>query len=257
MIIGIITALTILFGSGTFEVFFLPNFEKGVKEYVIGKERQKEITSDLKQVKGISKEYYKKRKSDIKRFESLNSSRLTNEEDFAEFFTIIQAKRDSMQKELIDARIHINTKIESSEWDSIVAFASASSAKLLEKEQKKNEKKSNKKSKELFDNTLKSISQVGNSENQKHLIDGIDRFRVEIDKLSTNLENVYVNNKAILTKKDTSKQDLMKIAEELNMLRYTTYMEVVTFHKLVKNHTNEEEWEKIMKSFNKELTIPN
>ena len=61
MIIGIITALTILFGSGAFEVFFLPNFEKGVKEYVIEKERQKEITSDLKQVKGISKEYYKKR----------------------------------------------------------------------------------------------------------------------------------------------------------------------------------------------------
>lgn len=257
MIIGIITALTILFGSGTFEVFYLPNFEKGVKEYVIGKERQKEITSDLKQVKGISKEYYKKRKSDIKQFESMNSSRLTNEEDFAEFFTKIQVKRDSMQRELIDARIHINTKIESSEWDSIVAFASTSSAKLLEKEQKKNEKKSGKKSKDLFDNTLKSFSQVVNSENQKYLIDGLDSLRVEINILSTNLEKVYIDNKAILTKKNATKQDLMKIAEQLNMLRNTTFMEVVAFHMLVKKHTNEEEWKKIMKSFNKELTIPN
>ena len=203
------------------------------------------------------KEYNKERKSDIKQFESMNSSRLTNEEDFTEFFTKSQTKRVSMQKELIDARININEKIESSEWDFIVAFASDSGAELLEKEQKKNEKNNNKKPKEPFDNTLKSISEVVNSENQKNLIEGLGNFRIEIDKLSTNLEKVYVDNKSILNKKDATKQDLMKIAEEINILRNTPYIEVVAFHMLVKKHTNEEGWKKIMKSFNKELTIPN
>ena len=53
MIVGTIALISLLFGSGAFDVFFLPNFEKGVKEYVIGKERQKEITSDLKIVKSV------------------------------------------------------------------------------------------------------------------------------------------------------------------------------------------------------------
>lgn len=257
MIIGIITVVALLFGSGSFETFFLPNFEKGVKEFVIGKERQKEITGDLKKAKGISKEYNKERKSDIKQFESMNSSRLTNEEDFAAYFTKIQAKRVSMQKELIDARIHINKKIEISEWNSIVAFASDSSAEFLKKEQKKSEKKSSNKLVEPFEKTLKLISQVVNSENQKDLIEGLGSFRINIDKLSTNLENIYVNNKTVLTKKDAAKEELMEIAEELNSLRKTTYTEVVSFHMLVKKHTNEEEWGKIMKSFNKELEISN
>lgn len=253
MIVGIITIITLLFGSGSFDVFFLPEFEKGVKEYVIGKERKKEITGDLKVVTKIYKEYNKERKSDIKQFETMYSSRSTNEEDFAEYFTNIQAKRVSMQNEVIDARILINEKFESAEWDSIVAFSNASSTKVLEKEQKKNEKKSSKKSKESFEKTLKSISQVANSENQKSLIEGLDSFKLKIEKLSTNLERVYVNNKTVLTKKDAEKKDLMKIAEKMNVLRNDTFKEVVTFHMLVKKHTNEDEWKKIMKSFNKDL----
>lgn len=253
MIVGTIALLSLLFGPGSFDVFFLPGFEKGVKEYVIGKERQKEIAGDIKKVKDLSKEFYKERKADVKEFESLNSSRITTEEDFINLFTKIQAKRVSLQKELIDVRIYTYEKIKPSEWDLINEFTSASAAEILEKEQKKN----NKKSKEPFENTLKSISQVVNSEKQKHLIEGLDSFRVEINKLSINLEKVYVANKAVLTKKDATKQDLMKIAEELNVLRRTAYMEVVSFHMLVKKYTNDEGWKKIMKSFNKELAIPN
>tara|TARA_B110000908_G_C10136995_1_gene394922 strand:- start:136 stop:516 length:381 start_codon:yes stop_codon:yes gene_type:complete len=126
MIVALIAAIGLLFGSGS-EVFFLPDFEKGVKEYVIGKERKKEVANDLKKVKDISKEFHKERKVDFKEFQNMNSSRETNQKDFTEFFTKIQAKRVSMQEELIEARLQINKKIEPSEWNSIVAFSSASS----------------------------------------------------------------------------------------------------------------------------------
>ena len=43
MIVGIITILTMLFGPGAVDMFFMPDFDKGVKEYVIEKERKKDV----------------------------------------------------------------------------------------------------------------------------------------------------------------------------------------------------------------------
>lgn len=258
MIIGIATLIAMLFGGGSFEVFFLADFEKGVKEYVIEKDRQKEILSDLKESKKIFKDFNKERNSDYKLFKKMNESRLTTETDFSVFFEDIQKRRVLVQNELIDSRITVNDKIHSMEWDSIIAFSKNSVDKSLEKAQKKADKKSDKKTKEAFSNTRKTISErVVDSEKQKNISGGLDGLILTLEELSSNLATITNENLVIITGKDASKSDLLKMAGEMNELRILTYKELVSFHMLVKENTNVEKFEKIMKSFNKELTITN
>ena len=48
MIVATVTALIILF-SGGYEIFFAENVEKGIKEYVLEKDRRKELLDMTKE----------------------------------------------------------------------------------------------------------------------------------------------------------------------------------------------------------------
>ena len=66
MIVGIIAIFAILFSGGTNEAFFIDKMEKGVKEYVIEKDRKNEILSELKSSKKTIKAFDKNRKKQLK-----------------------------------------------------------------------------------------------------------------------------------------------------------------------------------------------
>ena len=91
MIIGTIALLALLFGGGTGELFFVDQLEKGIKEFVIDKDRQKDILSDLKTSKAFIMEYNKDREVDLKYFYDINASWFTTSEDLVMYF-------DKMQK---------------------------------------------------------------------------------------------------------------------------------------------------------------
>jgi len=59
MIAGTIALLTFLFGGGSFEIFFVDQLENGVKEFVVEKDRQKEILDELKTSKAFIKKFNK------------------------------------------------------------------------------------------------------------------------------------------------------------------------------------------------------
>ena len=69
-------------------------------------------------------------------------------------------------------------------------------------------------------------------------------FKDKAGEFFSSLEKVYETNKTILTKKDATKQDLMKATEKINELRNAHFKEVIPFHVLLKKLTNEEEWKK-------------
>ena len=47
----------------------------------------------------------------------------------------------------------------------------------------------------------------------------------------------------------------MEIAERLNKLRAEGYENLTAFHFVTKELTNEDEWEALMKAFNKEVSV--
>jgi len=140
MVVGTIALLTLLFGSGSFELFFIHDFEKGVKEIVLDKERKSEILSDIKEVKSVAKEYEKLRSDEFKEFKELNASRTACADDFMKFFSEVQNQRVAHQSTISVYRIKINKKLEQSEWNAILEFSKKSVEKELAAAEKKSEK---------------------------------------------------------------------------------------------------------------------
>jgi len=258
MIVGTLALLTLLFGSGSFELFFVHDFEKGVKEIVLDKDRKKEILSDIKEVKSVAKEYEKLRKAEFKEFKELNNSRTASADDFMKFFTEIQTQRVAHQSSISDFRVEINKKLEQSEWDSILAFSTKSIEEEIAKAQKKSEKKKDKPKEKPFENTRETLTEViTDSEKEKNIIVQLDELVNDMDKLQKDVNGMFADHKDIFSQKDASKSDLQTLSKSVNNIRKEFYDELTSFHFALKENTNDEEWNTIIKTFNKELNLMN
>jgi len=256
MIIGTIALLTLLFGGGV-ELFFINNFDKGVKEYVIEKDRQKEILADLKTSKKLISNFNKEREKQYKLFKKLNVSHETTKENLVDFFNDLHKERLTHQEKVIDKRISVIKKIKADEWDSIMVFSKISLDKQIEKEQKKLEKNEAKgKEIKVFEKTRKAIiNNVSELGKQQVLITGLNNMINTFEELSDEAERNYVNENDILIRKDATKDELEQLAGEMNDLRRLIFDQLIEFHFLVKENTNISEWDKIMKAFTKEFSI--
>lgn len=256
MIIGTIALLTLLFG-GSVELFFINNFDKGVKEYVIEKDRQKEILADLKTSKKLISNYNKGREKQYKLFKKLNVSHETTNEDLVDLFNDLHKERLTHQEIMIDKRLSVIGKIKADEWDSIMVFSKISFDKKIEKEQKKLEKNEAKgKETKVFEKTRKAIiNNVSDLGKQQVLTTGLSSMINTFEELAGEAKSYYVNENDIIIRKDVTKDDLEQLAGEMNDLRSLIYDQLIEFHFLVKENTNITEWDKIMNAFTKEFGI--
>lgn len=257
MIIGTIALLTILFGGGTGELFFVDQLEKGIKEFVMDKDRQKDILSDLKTSKAFIKEYNKDREVDLKYFYDINSSWYTTSDDLVMYFDKMQKKRIAFQNTMIANRIGITEKITFDEWVYILQYSNISTDKRIAEEQENAEKLEEKdKSPVVFENTRNAIKEnVSDEEKQSKILDGLDDMILTFEELGNEISSMNVKGNNILVRKDASKEELKEMVEEMNVLRNLSFNQLLNFHMLVKENTVKMEWESIMKTFNKELTI--
>jgi len=258
MIVGTLALFALLFGSGSFELFFIHDFEKGVKEIVLDKDRKKEILSDIKKAKSVAKDYEKHRKEEFKAFKELNASRTASAEDFMKFFDEIQNQRVAHQSTISDFRVEVNKKLEQSEWNSILEFSKKSVEKKLSTAKKKSEKKKEKSKEKPFENTRETLTEViTDSGKEKNIIVQLDELVSDMDKLQTGINGIFVNHKDIIGQKDASKSDLEILSKSINKVRKEFYDELTSFHFALKENTNDEEWNTIIKTFNKELSLMN
>lgn len=258
MIVGALTLITLLFGSGSFELFFIHDFEKGVKEIVVEKDRKKEILSDIKEVKSVAKEFEKLRKAEFKDFKELNTSRTASADDFMIFFTELQLQRVTHQSNISEFRVAINKKLEQPEWNSILAFSKKSIEEEIAKAQKKKEKKKDKPKQKPFEKTRETLTEViTDSEKENIIIAQLDELVNDMDKLQKDVNRMFADHEDILSQKDALKIDLQSISKGVNKVRKEFYDELTSFHFVLKENTNDEEWITIIKIFNKELSLMN
>ena len=83
---------------------------------------------------------------------------------------------------------------------------------------------------------------------------GIDKLISSIEELTSETETINVNESELITHQNATKDELIKLGDELNDMRRLIFDELIGFHMLVKKNTNITEWDKIMKAFNKELS---
>ena len=251
LVAGIIALFTALFLGGPTELFFVDNLEKGVKKYVVEKDRKKDILSDIKEAKSIFKDFEKERKKDYKNFLNLYTDRNTTTDEINTFFEDLQDKRNGFQNIIVDQRLIIFGKIKVEEWESIVETSVTVADKRIAKFEKKALK-----SREYFTKTKAKIeSLITNSEKREIIFKGLEEVTNSVKKLESTLFSVNTSNNNILADKNSGRAELLEIVAEDNMNRIPVYASFVSFHKILNDNCSDAEWDKIMKSFTKEMQM--
>lgn len=253
MVVGLLALFAILFGGAANEVFFIEKLEKAVKVHIEDKDQRKEILTDLKNTKKSVDKFNKGRSKQFKKFQELNVTRSSTEDNFIAYFEALQLERIEFQDNIIDERLKVNHKINDEEWASIIDYSSGATTKRLEKEKKKAAKA---KDKVPFPKTRKTINEnVLNSENKKTINDGLDQMLLTIESFAIEIMDANSKENNLLTRHNASKDELKQLADEINNLRSKGFKQLIDFHLLVKENTNEAEWKKVMTAFNKEMNI--
>lgn len=251
MIPALIALITFLFLGGPSEIFYVDNLEKGIKKYVVEKERKKEILSEIKNTKTIFKSFEKERKKDYKEFLNLYAEKQTTPDELHSYFEDLQSKRTDIQNILVDQRILIFEKIKSDEWQQIIE----SSVTVAEKRIATVEKKASK-GKEAFAKTKKQIEIFSLSVGQKHnLLKGLEDIISSINTLESTLLSMNSRQNEILANKSSGKSELLEVVDMDNRYRSPVIESLIDFHNLAKENCSDEEWSQLMKAFLKDLQM--
>ncbi len=259
MIVGTIALLTFLFGGGAIDTFFLAKLDKGVKEYVLEKERKTEIRADLKNAKKTSKSFDKERKARIKDFSGLLGVRNTTTTEFDGFYDDMQTLRVAFQDAMIDARLATAENIHEDEWASIVEYSKSIIDEREEKQRKKAEKKKGEKDpkKSPFFKTRKAISEtVADVEKQQSMFGVLDDVVAAFEALDREIRSINAKENDVIIRKAATRQEMKQLAEETNELRRSTFDCLIQIHAGFKQNTTESEWEVVAKALRKDLQLP-
>lgn len=271
MIIGTIALLSILFGGGLIDTFFVDKLDKAVKEYVLDKGRQKEIRADIKSTKKYIKQFNKGRKSQFKDLKEMLGSRTATRKNFEDFYAELHRGRIEFQDQLIDDRLALTQKIQEDEWTSIIAF----SADVIDQREEKIDKKNQKAQEKAEDNPDKALKKAAKAEKKQPIfktreavteaVDDVDKQTIIFTSLDDmmmasqesdrQIRSVNVRNNDVIVRRDATRDEFQQIADTMNRLRRSAFEQVVQTNMIIKENTNESQWKTIMKALNKDLDL--
>lgn len=249
MIVGTIALIALLFFGGVNDYFLVADLEKGVKEYVIEKDRQKEILADISLGKGKIKKVRAMRKESMKELKTVNASRAATREDFLEIHDDLITYITNEQSVLITFRQNAIAKITDDEWTQIIELSTQDVEANKDKLQSEIDKG---KLKDPFDEIEASIiKSISDPAKKEKALDAMMKFKDSFTVFSQKMSEKNVIDHPLLTDKYASTEDLLELAEFVNTLRTNTYEAMTEFHFELLEVTSEKEWESIIKAFNK------
>ena len=242
---------SMLFGTGSLDVFYIDKIEQGVNKEVEDKERKKKIKVTLKEYSNTVKKFDKSRKKQIEQLKKKNLNKTTSEDWYQDFFAIRLEERKELQELFIDQRMMLQNNIMEEEWQKIMQRASEATVKLEEKEKKKENKQHTKDHFDRIENAINElfIEDKKLTENMQALRD----FEKEYYNMDNAYDNINVNESDFLADKNARRADLHQLGESLNNERARMYQACTRFLMTLKENTDSEEWEFIIKKLNKSI----
>lgn len=245
MIVGLAALFTILFLGGAQEYLFVENFDKGVKKFVIEKDRSKEVLADLKLTKSMIKNFNKKRKGQLSEFHSMNLDRSISREALVGFFEARVEERKVFQLKMIEQRLKVVVKINDAEWQEIIELSDATLQKKMAKLEKKG-------AADPFEAVIKSVkANIIDQANQAKALTVVENFKLEYGNLLTEVNSINTIESNLLRNKNSTSKEFETLANDMNQLREKAYKSLIDLHFDMKEITNENAWAKVMKSINK------
>jgi hypothetical protein len=251
MIIGLATLIMALFTGGSIDVYYIDKIEEGVNKEVTDKDRKKELDSSLKDYNKALKEFTKDRKNLVKVLKKKNLNKSTQYEWYKDFFQLCLEERKEFQSLFIDQRIFLQNNIKEDEWAKIMKMATDATNKQAEKEQAKAMKK---KDKNIFGSLEKTINESIVDESKLSAVSaGLKEYEKSNNDIAAAYENINVIDSKFLTDKNATAKQMNEISDALNVQRKMLYLSYIDFLALAKENATSEEWESIIKEFNKVL----
>jgi hypothetical protein len=251
MIPAAIALFALLFGGGSTDMFYIDKMDKGIKEYVVDKERKKELLDSIKVADKAMAKFEKELSKHIKELLKKNTDRDTPDQWFEDFFEARMNDRMDWQEFVLNKRIYLQNTIKPEEWGDIINSVSEEATKDNTKAKSKAEKNSDKlkKAQDKFRSALDKA--ITDEARRAEIIVSLDNFIDKSDAFGKAYENINVNESSeILDKQDVSRDDLIKINSSLDDIRSDYYVSYLAFYMDVRNNTTEDEWKPIIKQFN-------
>ena len=260
MIVGSIALYMMLFGGGMIDTFFVGELEKGIKEYVLDKERKDELSAEVKESKKYIKAFNKQRKAQLKQYKELIGSTESTREELDEFYLNLQTERRLFQSKLIDDRLELSAKLTADQWNSIIALSTSELEERAEKAQAKAQKRADKgkqeKTKERFTKTRDTIlNKVAGESEQERMEEGLNKLIAVIENLDTQTRAINVQENAIIIRQNASREEMLSIANRMNGIREAGFVALREFQLIARDDCTESEWHEVMKAFNKEQNV--
>jgi hypothetical protein len=230
---------------GGVEYFLVDELDRGIKKYVVEKDRRKEIQDDLKGSMAILKAFNKERASKLKLFKRMNADRHVAKKDLEKFYDDRHKERVEFQQKVINERLKIIVKLNEEEWENIVSMSAENVAKSTEKAKKK-------KQKDPYAGLINSVSKtVENKDLALKVATLVKNFENKHKAFNDQLKSMNILESKVVQKQDATFEELESMAKAGNNFRKEAFDAFLDFHQNLKNLTTEREWNKIMKEFNK------
>ena len=247
MIIALL--VSILFGGGSMEVFFIDKIEKGVNIYVTDKDRKKELHGYFKEYKKAHKSWNKEIRKDLKKFKKQNLDRTVPISWYEDFFKKRLDQTAEIQANFIDYRINLQNAINDDEWAQIIELASSAEMKEQEKEEKEARKKSDK---NLLDNLKQTVNEnIFHPDSKREIQAAWNIFKENYEQIVVTYDNINVEDNEVIVNKYVSEEALEAIVVKVGSIRAELYEACIDFLAVLKENSSNEEYKSIMKEFNK------
>jgi hypothetical protein len=237
------------------DIFFIADVEAGVKQALVDdKPRRKEILAELKAATKEAKALGKVRKGHLATFTEMNASRATTQQDMTDFFARMLEERVDYQDGMFDVRIELASRFSDDEWAVILEHADAVIDKRDAKAEEKKQKGKKTEQSEYLAKTRAAVMDNLAGDDESALLAELDEM---LDSNTKRLEGYRaINGKNdVFVRKNATRDELGEVAGVLNELRGQIFESLLGFHMTAEEHTTEEQWDAIMKVFNKELSI--
>lgn len=251
MIIGLVTLITMLFGAGSVDVFYIDKIEQGINKNITDKERKKELKVELEDYTKSVKTFNKRRGKEIKLLRKKNLDKTTTEEWYKDFFDLRMQERKELALLFIDQRMELQKNITQEEWDNIMIVAFDESTILKEKELKKAQKD---KDKNLFSSVELAINNSNGDNNVRTAnMNALKKLETEYNSVDMAYDNINVNESKFLADKNATREEMLKLSNALNVERERMYKAYTNFLVALANNSDKADYQIIVKKLNKAI----
>lgn len=247
MIVGTITLITLLFFGGVQEIFLIDNLDKGVKEYVLEKERRDEILDDLKEAKTYISDFNNRKKDDLKLLKKINADRTSQRNEFVSLYSNLKKGNIAFKDRVISDRLRIVSKIKQDEWDKIIEQSDENVNKTIEKQAKEVIK-------DKFASIELTISKtMEDSLTAIKVLDSLQIMRGHYYQYNSEIAKINSKESVIINNRESTESDLRSLSTDISILKLKSYNSIVDFHFTLSEYCDEDEWGPIIKEFNRLL----